>query len=886
MPGASSCIARLALALTLAIPGSASAGDPAGVESPEVRAKALVARMTLDEKVSQLVNASPAIPRLEIPAYEWWNEGLHGIARSGYATVFPQAIGLAASWNPELLKHVGTVVSVEARAKFNLAGGPGHDHRRYEGLTIWSPNINIFRDPRWGRGQETYGEDPYLTGQMAVAFIRGLQGDDATHPRTIATPKHFAAHSGPEPGRDSFSTVVSPHDLEATYTPAFRAAVVEGDAGSVMCAYNALRGVPACAADWLLDGYLRKNWGFRGFVVSDCDAVSNMTNYQYYRADDAASSAAALRAGLDLNCGSAYRKLGTAIARGDVSEALVDRALVRLLSARYRLGELATKPADPYANLGEDDIDNATHRALALDAAMQSIVLLKNEGNTLPLAAGTRLAVLGPNADALAVLEANYQGTSRDPVTPLQGLRQRFGERNIRYAQGAQLAVGVPTPIPETALRSGNAIGLKGEYFANPNLDGTPMVVRQDRVVAFNWDRVSPATGIPGNGYSVRWVGELLPPGPGEYTLAVRVPRCFDCKGHDPVRLYLDDRLIVAGDRNGKRITVADPNTAEQSLEAVVRFEDTRTRRIRLELEHLGEDQGVRLEWIAPAEAQLAEARRAVAKADAVVAFVGLSPDLEGEALQIDVPGFDGGDRNDIALPAPQRALLEQAKASGKPLVVVLMSGSAVALTWAHEHADAIVAAWYPGQSGGEAIARVLAGDYNPAGRLPVTFYRSTRDLPPYVSYDMKGRTYRYFKGRPLFPFGHGLSYTRFGYGAPSLSTTVLRAGETLRVSTQVRNVGNRAGDEVVQAYLAYPEGPLAPRHALVGFTRVTLQPGETRDIHFDLDARRLSDVDRAGTRAVVPGNYRVFIGGGQPGTEAPGSAASFLIEGEAALPR
>jgi beta-glucosidase len=445
--------------------------------------------------------------------------------------------------------------------------------------------------------------------------------------------------------------------------------------------------------------------------------------------------------------------------------------------------------------------------------------------------------------------------------------------------------MGVPATIPETALRSGNAIGLKGEYFANPNLHGAPTVVRQDRVVAFNWDRVSPAAGIPGNDYSVRWTGELLPPGPGEYTLAVRVPRCFDCKGHDPVRLYLDDTLIVAGDRNGKRIA-ADPNTTEQNLETVVRFEDARKHRIRLELEHLGDDQGVRLEWIAPAEAQLAEAKHAVAKADAVVAFVGLSPDVEGEALQIDVPGFDGGDRNDIALPAPQHALLEQVKASGKPLVVVLMSGSAVALTWAEQHADAIVAAWYPGQSGGAAIARVLAGDYNPAGRLPVTFYHSTRDLPPYVSYDMKGRTYRYFTGRPLFPFGYGLSYTRFAYSVPSLSTTVLRAGETLRVSTQVRNAGNRAGDEVVQAYLTYPERPLSPRHALVGFTRVTLQPGEVREIHFDLDARRLSDVDRSGTRAVVPGNYRLFIGGGQPGTEAPGSDASFVIEGEAALPR
>jgi beta-glucosidase len=879
-----SVLTRLWVILSLAIPSYATPSDQVEAETPEARATALIARMTREEKLSQLLNASPAIPRIGVPAYEWWNEGLHGIARNGYATVFPQAIGLAASWNPDLLEQVGTTVSTEARAKYNLTGGPGHDHKRYEGLTIWSPNINIFRDPRWGRGQETYGEDPYLTSRLAVAFIHGLQGADSSHPRTIATPKHFVAHSGPESGRDSFSVSVSPHDLEATYTPAFRAAVVEGKAGSVMCAYNAVRGTPACAADWLLDGLLRRDWGFQGFIVSDCDAVSNITHYLYYRPDNAASSAAALQAGLDLNCGSAYRALGTAMARGDVGEELVDRALVRLFSARYRLGELA--PQRRYATLGSTDIDNAAHRALALDAAMQSIVLLKNENATLPLAKNGRIAVLGPNADSLAALEANYQGTSREPVTPLQGLRQRFGGQHIRYAQGAPLALGVPTVIPETALRNGGEIGLKGEYFDNPDWQGKPKVVRQDRVVAFNWDRVAPAPGLSSDGYSVRWTGELVPPGPGEYTLALRIPRCFDCKGHDPVRLYVDDALVVAGDQAGLRTPAADPRGREQNLETVVHFDDTRPRRIRLELQHVGQDQGLRLEWLAPAEAQLAEAERAVASADIVVAFVGLSPDVEGEALQIDVPGFDGGDRNDITLPAPQRALLERAKASGKPLVVVLMSGSAVALTWAQQHADAIVAAWYPGQSGGSAVARVLAGDYNPAGRLPVTFYRSTRDLPPYVSYDMKGRTYRYFEGDPLYPFGHGLSYTRFSYAVPVLSATVLQAGSTLRVSAKVRNAGDRSGDEVVQAYLVPPQGPLVPRRALVGFTRITLRPGETREVHFDLDARSLSSVDREGKRAVVPGSYRLFVGGGQPGTNAPGNATSFTIEGEIALPR
>ena len=863
-----------------------AAAPLAQADDAEERAAALVAKMTREEKIAQAMNAAPAIPRLGVPAYEWWSEGLHGIARNGYATVFPQAIGLAATWNATLLEQVGTVTSTEARAKFNLAGGPGKDHPRYAGLTIWSPNINIFRDPRWGRGMETYGEDPYLTGQLAVGFIRGLQGDDPSHPRTIATPKHLAVHSGPEPGRHGFDVDVSPRDVEATYTPAFRAAIVDGRAGSVMCAYNSLHGTPACASDWLLNGRLRADWGFKGFVVSDCDAIDDMTQFHYYRADNAGSAAAALKAGHDLNCGRAYAELGKAIERGDADEATLDRSLVRLFAARYRLGELQPQRKDPYARLGAKDVDSAAHRALALQAAQQSLVLLQNRNATLPLKPGLRLAVLGPNADALAALEANYQGTSAAPVTPLLGLRERFGAANVSYAQGAPLAAGVPGMIPETALRSDGKPGLRGEYFDNVDLAGTPRVRRQDRVVSFNWDHVAPAKGVDKDRYAVRWSGELLPPGPGDYTLAVRVARCFDCAGHDPVRLYIDDALVVAGNAEDKHLPPGMHNADGRNVEAVVHFDDARPRRIRLELEHRGQDQGVRLEWLAPPALQLAEAERAVAQADAVVAFVGLSPDVEGEELRIDVPGFDGGDRNDLALPAAQQALLERAKASGKPLIVVLMSGSAVALNWAKQHADAIVAAWYPGQSGGTAIAQALAGDINPGGRLPVTFYRSTKDLPPYVSYDMKGRTYRYFKGEPLFPFGYGLSYTQFAYDAPQLSTATLQAGQPLRVTTTVRNTGARAGDEVVQVYLQYPPRAQSPLRSLVGFQRVTLQPGETRDVQFELTPRQLSDVDRAGQRAVQPGDYRVFVGGGQPDTGAPGGAAAFSIQGTAAISR
>ncbi len=859
---------------------------PARAGEAEDRAAALVAQMTREEKIAQSMNNAPAIPRLGIPAYEWWNEGLHGIARNGYATVFPQAIGLAATWNAGLLHEVGALTSTEARAKFNLAGGPGRDHRRYEGLTIWSPNVNIFRDPRWGRGMETYGEDPYLAAQLAVGFVTGLQGDDPLRPRTLATPKHLAVHSGPERGRHGFNVDVSAHDLEATYLPAFRAALVDGRAGSTMCAYNALHGTPACASEWLLDGRLRGDWGFTGVVVSDCGAVSDMTLFHHFREDNAASSAAALNAGLDLSCGGAFRELGTAIDRGLTTEARLDRALVRLFAARARLGELAPAADDPYARLDAADIDAPAGRRLALEAARQSLVLLKNEGRALPLKPGLALAVIGPNADALAALEANYQGTATAPVTPLHGLRQRFGEARVRYAQGSVLAAKVPLTIPETALRGDDGQpGLKGEYFDSVDLSGSPRLVRRDRVVAFNWDRVAPAPGLSPERYSVRWSGLLLPPSTGEHVLAVRVARCFDCGGHDPVRLYVDDRLIIAG--NADDPTAAGLANADgRNLEARLHFDDTRPRRIRLEVEHRGEDQGLRLEWLPPAEAQLAEAERAIAGADAVLAFVGLSPDLEGEALGIEVPGFDGGDRVTIDLPAPQQALLERAKASGKPLVVVLMSGSAVALNWADRHADAILAAWYPGQSGGEAIAQVLAGDSSPGGRLPVTFYHSTDDLPPFSDYAMRGRTYRYFTGTPLYPFGFGLGYTTFDYAVPMLSTRRLAAGDDLEVSTTVRNSGQRRGDEVVQVYLEYPRRTHSPIRSLVGFERVSLAPGESRELRFTLDPRRLSDVDGEGVRAVEAGRYRIFVGGGQPGTGAPGHAVDFSIHGRAPLPK
>ncbi|HKV65878.1 MAG TPA: glycoside hydrolase family 3 N-terminal domain-containing protein, partial [Rhodanobacteraceae bacterium] len=428
----------------IALVASAAHASP---DDATARAQALVAKLTLKGKVAQLQDNAPAIQRLGVPAYTWWNEGLHGLARGGFATVFPQAIGLAATWDPALLQQVGTVVSTEARARFN-AVGTNNGHGRYQGLTIWSPNINIDRDPRWGRDQETYGEDPYLTGRLAVAFVRGIQGDDPAHPRAIATPKHFAVHSGPEFGRHGFDVDVSPHDLEATYLPAFRAAVTEGHVGSVMCAYNALHGTPVCADRELLTTTLRDDWGFKGYVVSDCDAIDDMTQFHHYKPDDAQSSTAAIEAGTDLDCGSAYASLAGAVRNGYVKESVLDTALVRLFAARYRLGIMGGDEHDPYARIGVDQIDSAAHRKRALKAALESIVLLKNAQATLPLHQGIKLAVVGPDADTVETLEANYHGTARDPVTPLEGLRQRFGADHVTYAQGSPVAAGVPIPIP------------------------------------------------------------------------------------------------------------------------------------------------------------------------------------------------------------------------------------------------------------------------------------------------------------------------------------------------------------------------------------------------------------------------------------------------------
>ncbi|SFF72880.1 beta-glucosidase [Novosphingobium sp. CF614] len=848
----------------------------AGAAQPDARPEARVtadiaakiAGMSDAEKAAQLQSGAAASPP-ELPAYDYWNEALHGLARNGVATVFPQAIGLAATWDAPLIERVGTAVSTEARAKYN--GLTGKDRRRYQGLTIWSPNINIFRDPRWGRGQETYGEDPVLTGALATAYVRGLQGPDPAQPRVIATPKHLVAHSGPEAGRDSFDVQASAYDLEATYLPAFRKVLTDGKAQSVMCAYNAVHGVPVCGAEWLLDQRLRKDWGFDGLVVSDCDAVGNINHYQRYRRTNAAAAAAAINAGMDLNCGRTYAALAEALAKGLTAPATVDRALARTFTVRKMLGD-AFGAKSRWDAIPPSAVDTPGNRALALEAARKSLVLLQNNG-ILPLRRGARIAVVGPNADSLDTLEANYHGTAARPVTPLDGLSTRYA---VRYSQGATLGEGVPVVIPRTAFGA----GLKAEFFADPAMTGAPVSTRTDARIDFDWNRTSPAPGIPAGRYGVRWTGTLTPEGPGEHMLRVDVPRCFDCNGHDGVRLWIDDQQVIAD---------TGDNTA---VEAGVTFADTRPRAIRLELAHASEDEGIRLTWVAPPGPQRERAAAAARGADAIIAFVGLSPAVEGEALQVEVPGFSGGDRTDIALPRPQQELLEALKATGKPLVVVLLSGSAVAMPWVKDNADAVIAAWYPGEEGGNAIADLIDGGFSPSGRLPVTFYARTRDLPAFVDYNMRERTYRYFHGTPLWGFGHGIGYTTFGYDQATAPQRIA-AGTSLTVSVRVTNTGVRPGEEVVQAYLVPPEGlrgigdfndPVL-RHCLIGFQRAAIGKGKSATVSFNFDPRSLSTVDRDGVRAVRSGDYRLFIGGGQPGA-APGTEIAFTIEGTLELPK
>ena len=824
--------------------------------------------MTLEEKIAQLGNDTPAIPRLEVPAYEWWNEALHGVARAGSATVFPQAIGLAATFDPQLMHEVATAISDEARAKHHEFERRGL-RRRYQGLTFWSPNINIFRDPRWGRGQETYGEDPWLTARMGVAFVKGLQGDDPKYRKVDATAKHYAVHSGPEADRHRFDVYPDERDLYETYLPAFQALVQEGQVAAVMGAYNRVYGESASASTLLLEQILRRDWGFRGYVVSDCDSIEDI--YKHHRIVDTAAQAAALgvKTGCDLDCGKTYDALLPAVREGLVKESDIDVAVTRLMLSRFRLGMFDPPQRVRWAQIPYSVNQSPQHDELSRRAARQSIVLLKNDG-LLPLSRDVKtVAVVGPTADEIMSLLGNYYGTPAAPVTILEGLRKAVSpQTRVLYSRGADLVEGRQDPRAAPLIESAylrpeagsSQQGLKGEYFRGRDFTQAPVLTRIDARVAFRWDRGAPtddlvargelsnADALAGDNFAVRWTGWLLPPTSGRYELVVGA--------NDGYRLFIDDREVL----NGWEL-----NERARSQSAFVDLEAGHEYAIRLEYFEDIRDAEVRLAWLRPgAKPPFDEALDAARAADVVVFVGGLTGDVEGEEMKVDYPGFSGGDRTDLRLPESQRKLLEALHATGKPIVLVLTGGSALAVDWAQQHVPAILMAWYPGQRGGDAVADILFGAVSPSGRLPVTFYKDTEKLPPFDDYSMKNRTYRYFEGEPLYPFGHGLSYAKFEYSDLRLNHASVASDGTIKASVYVKNVGSRLAREVVQLYLR-PRDPQQPRarQELRGVATVELKPGESQRVAFRIapavDMRRYEPGVK---RYVVdPGRYEVQVG-------------------------
>ena len=862
----------LALCAAIALSPATRAAEPAPwldtSASFETRAAALVAQMTLEEKAAQMQNAAPAIERLGVPAYDWWNEGLHGVARAGQATVFPQAIGLAATFDVPLMGQVATTISDEARAKHHQFVREGA-HGRYQGLTFWSPNINIFRDPRWGRGQETYGEDPYLTARMGVAFVHGLQGDDPTYRKLDATAKHLAVHSGPEADRHHFDAQPSRRDLYDTYLPAFEALVKEGQVDAVMGAYNRVYGESASASHFLLRDVLRRDWGFKGYVVSDCWAIVDIWKHHKIVPTREAAAALAVKNGTELECGQEYATLPAAVKQGLISEAEIDDAVTRLFTARMRLGMFDPPEQVRWARIPPEVNQAPAHDALALQAARESLVLLKNDG-VLPLPRTLkRIAVVGPTADDTMALLGNYFGTPAAPVTILQGIRDAAKGVEVRYARGVDLVEGRDdpdaTPLIEAAYLRPAADsperGLRGEYFRSADLSGTPALVRTDAQIGFRWDRGSPTDnlmargeagpgqGVPNDHFSIRWTGQLLPPVSGRYRI--------EAAADDGFRLYVDGMRVLEHWADSDRM---QSGGVELDLQAGQAYD------LRLEYYDAERDAGVRLGWRMPgAKPPFEEALDTARSADVVVFVGGLTGDVEGEEMKVNYPGFAGGDRTDLRLPATQRALLEALHATGKPVVMVLTGGSAMAVEWAQANLSAILMGWYPGQRGGTAVGEALFGDINPGGRLPVTFYTAEQAMPAFDDYSMEGRTYRYFRGTPLYPFGHGLSYTRFDYGKVRLDASRIADDGRLKVSVKVANAGKRDGDEVVQLYVRrVAAGPGDALQALRGFQRVHLAAGERRTVDFELDAAQaLRQYDETrGAYVVPPGEYEVRLGG------------------------
>lgn len=842
-----------------------------------VRAEDLVSHMTLKEKASQLVNGARAIPSLHIPAYNWWSEALHGVMVDG-TTEFPEPIGLGATFDPAAIHQMGKAISLEGRVIHEKAVAKGKS-TIFHGLDFWAPNINLVRDPRWGRGQETYGEDPFLTAHMAVAYITGMQGNNPKYYRVIATPKHFAAYSGPEPIRHFVDEDISKHDLEATYLPAFRAAIVKGHAGSIMCSYNAVNGEPACANQFLLQKTLRQSWGFQGYVVSDCDAVHDIYTGHQYRPTLAQATAISMERGMDNECAdfktpqgdNDYKPYITAVQEGYLSQAAMNQALVRLFTARIKLGLFAPEGADPYSHVPYSELNSSAHRALALKLANESMVLLKNDG-TLPIKPSIHsIAVIGPLADQTDVLLGNYHATPTHTVSILEGLKAAFPNTKITYVPGTQfLSNDVGKPIPDSAFTTlDGKPGLKAAYSQfhglslEPGAKPNAILTRDEPNVDLSKSTL-PAEIIGKKMIGIEWSGYLTPTRSGAYLIGVRA------NGFASVTV------------NHRTIAQEFGSTGPTTTLGYTRLQKGVKVPIKIQYAAMGAGAPrAQLLWAPVDNTPSPAAVAAAKKADLVIAVVGLTSHLESEQSSIKQPGFLDGDKTNLRMPEPEEALVQSVAATGKPLVVVLLNGSALAINWINQHANAILEAWYPGEEGGAAVADTLSGKNDPGGRLDETFYQSVNQLPNFQNFSMKGRTYRYFTGKPLYPFGYGLSYTTFAFSDLSIPHPTLQAGQPLNASVTVTNTGKVAGDEVVQLYLKFPNIAGAPNIALRGFRRIHLNPGQSQNVNFTLNRRALSMVTNLGQRIVAQGEYTMSIGGGQPDTVAPTVTGHFNINGQ-----
>jgi beta-glucosidase len=813
----------------------------------EQRVDDLVARLTLQEKIAQMFTDAPAIERLGIPKYQWWNEALHGVARAGSATVFPQAIGMAATFDEDLMLRVATAISDEGRAKHHHFYSQGVNSI-YTGLTFWSPNINIFRDPRWGRGQETYGEDPYLTSRMATQFVNGLQGDNGKYLKTVATLKHYAVHSGPEISRHRDDYRPTPRDMTETYLAAFRDTLAQTPAASVMCAYNRVNGEPACGSDELMKEWLRGRFGFEGYVVSDCGAIADFYDPESHHVVETPAQAAAkaVRSGTDLNCGDSHGNtishLNEAIQLGLITEAEIDQAVGRLFKARFQLGIFDPESRVDYRRIPYSVVGSDKHLALTREAAEKSLVLLKNNG-ILPLKKGIKVAVVGPNAANLDVLLGNYHGKPVRPVLPLAGLQKYPGASSVLHATGSSLAKGVYAHY-ET-IDAGNfwhagedgslQPGLQAEYYADPEGSGQPALVRVDSKIDFEWE-LSPVDGSMEDEFLVRWIGILRPQQSGRFVFST-TDLSFLLDGKEP-----DGPVELEKDK---------PYRIEATAGIVGNWH------------HNTVQPATRLSWVNVDRDLAAEALQVAKAADVVLFLGGISPRLEGEEMPLELDGFSHGDRTHINLPESQEKLLKALHATGKPVVMVNFSGSAVALNWQHENLAAIVQAFYPGEAAGAALAGLLWGDYSPSGRLPVTFYSGVEDLPAFTDYSMANRTYKYYQGEPLYPFAYGLSYTTFEYSGLQPVGQV-KAGNDAEWVATVTNTGTMEAEEVVQLYLSMPDAPAGtPQKSLVGFSRIRLQPGESGQVRFSVTGQQLSYVDEQGRFQAYEGRLKVEVTGG-----------------------